>query len=220
MSHRVMAQVFLSYSHHNRQMVSRIADGLTGEGYSLWWDRNLRAGHDYASDIEAELQDATCVVVVWSAAARNSLWVRAEASAALEQDKLVQVSADKARPPLPFTMLHLLDLSEWSGSRDHPSWREFGDSVGHVVAGGPIAGRAADAKQSPPSLFGPMVAVGAGSLGLIALVGAVVALIANAPERGHALGAITLASFTAACLGLGYMLMRTIAIGLASRKSA
>lgn len=215
-----MAQVFLSYAHRNHHTARQIADGLSAAGYSLWWDRRLRAGDDYGRDIEAELQNANCVVVVWSAAARNSLWVRAEANAALEQDKLVQVAADAARPPLPFTMLHLLDLSNWNGAHDAPTFRHLSASIAELIAGGGVRERAAEAKRAGPSLFAPMVAVGAGSIGLIAVAGAVAALMATQPADSDMFGALTIGAFAAACLGLGYMLMRTIEIGLASRRPA
>lgn len=215
-----MAQVFLSYAHRNRETAARIADGLSSVGYSLWWDRRLRAGDDYGLDIELELQNSKCVVVVWSAAARNSLWVRAEANAALEQNKLIQVGTDSARPPLPFTMLHLLDLSDWNGAPEAPEFRELSGSVEGLVTGGGMRERAPETTRAGPSFFAPMVAVGAGSIGLIAVVGVVAALMTTQPAASDVFGAFTIGAFTAACLGLGYMLMRTIEIGLASRRPA
>lgn len=215
-----MAQVFLSYAHRNHDAAHQIASGLTAAGYTLWWDRRLHAGDDFSRDIETELQNANCVVVVWSAAARNSLWVRAEANAALEQDKLVQVAAENTRPPLPFTMLHLLDLSNWNGAPDDPAFRNLCVSVGDLIAGGGVREHMTEAKRAGPSLFAPMVAVGAGSIGLIAVAGAVAAMMATQSADSDLFGALTVGTFAAACLGLGYMLMRTIEIGLASRRPA
>lgn len=214
-----MTQVFLSYSHQNAAKVGLIAEGLAAEGYSLWWDKRLRAADDYTMDIERQLNDAACVVVVWSASARNSLWVRAEASAALEQNKLVQLVADSAKPPLPFTMLHLLDFSNWQGERQHGAWGDLNASIRDVAAGRGVREGAAAAKAAP-SLFAPIVAVGAGSLGLVALSGALAAFMARSQDQSDLFGTLTLGAFIAACLALGYMLMRTVEIGLASRRPA
>jgi hypothetical protein len=214
-----MAQVFISYSHQNTPKVKLIADGLSAAGYALWWDRKLHAADDFTKNIEAELDASQCVVVVWSATARNSLWVRAEASAALEQDKLVQVSADRSKPPLPFTMLHLLDLSDWRGDCTHETWRDLAGSVNNVLAGGGSQEREA-AKRAAPSLFAPLVAIGAGSIGLVALTGGLAVAMANAPQQADAFGSATLGAFIVACLGLSYMLMRTVEIGLASKRTA
>ena len=65
-----------------------------------------------------------------------------------------------------------------------------------------------------------LVAVGAGSLGLVALAGTLAVLMVSSPEQIDVLGSVTAGAFVAACLGLGYMLMRTIEIGLASRRHA
>ncbi len=115
-----MADIFVSYAHANKSRVSAIADGLKHAGFSLWWDDHLRAGHDFTLEIERELDAAKCVVVAWSDAARNSLWVRAEATEALDAGKLVQVRLDGAKPPLPFTIVEMLDFSGWRQVGDTP----------------------------------------------------------------------------------------------------
>jgi hypothetical protein len=114
-----------------------------------------------------------------------------------------------------------LDLSDWNGDRTGTIWREFGDSVGNVIAGGGVRERGLEgAKGKPPSLFAPMVAVGVGSIVLIGLVGALSALMAQAPQASDAFGLITFVAFAGACLGLGYMLMRTAQVAMASRRPA
>ncbi len=215
-----MAQVFVSYSHLNVRQVGRIVDGLKAEGYSLWWDERLRSADDYGRDIEAALDQARCVVVVWSSSARNSLWVRAEANAALEQDKLVQVAADSAKPPLPFTMLQLLDLSRWRGDREALEWQKLPESINSVITrqDGPLVRYRSVDRQG--AFLAPEIAVGVGSLGLIALVAGLTIAMLNAPGGADIIGSASFAAFAAASLGLGYMLLRIVEIGLASRGRA
>lgn len=117
-------------------------------------------------------------------------------------------------------MLHLLDLSDWNGEPDAPNFRHLSVSVGKLIAGGGVREREAEAKRVGPSLFAPMVAVGAGSIGLIAVAGVAAAMMATQPAESDMFSAFTIGAFVAACLGLGYMLMRTIEIGLASRRPA
>ena len=161
-----MADVFISYSRRNADRLVQIADGLTVAGYSLWWDRDLRASDDFGPRIEEELQAATCVVVAWSSAARNSLWVRAEAAEALEAGKLIQIKLDDARPPLPFTMLQLIDLSRWRGEAGAPEWSQFEAGVKAVAREGLVTATPGAGVRNPAStILGPAVAVGAGSVG-------------------------------------------------------
>ena len=130
-----MADVFVSYSRKNRDRVELISGGLAQSGYSLWWDERLAASDDYAMLIESEIDAAPCVVVAWSASARQSLWVRAEANEALDAGKLVQISLDQAKLPLPFTMLHCLDFSRWGGERQGSPWGDLEGKVGAFVRG-------------------------------------------------------------------------------------
>src|SRR4051812_43667361 len=138
-----MADVFLSYARATQKRVAEIGGALESRGYSLWWDKALNASDDYAMVIEAELDAAGCVVVAWSAQARQSLWVRAEANEALDSGKLVQINLDACRLPLPFTMLHFLDFRRWRGEREGSPWIDFDGRVGAMLRGEPFADEAA-----------------------------------------------------------------------------
>ena len=130
-----MADVFLSYARATEPRIAEIGGALEGSGYSLWWDKALNASDDYAMVIEAELDAAACVVVAWSAPARRSLWVRAEANEALDSGKLVQINLDGTSLPLPFNVLHFLDFSRWRGERQGLPWSEFDARVGALLRG-------------------------------------------------------------------------------------
>ena len=130
-----MADVFLSYARADEARAATVAGGIEAGGRSLWWDRLLSAGDDYALTIEREIDAARCVVVAWSKAAHDSLWVRAEANAALDAGKLVQLNLDGARLPLPFTMIHFLDFRTWGGTRDQVPWPDLENRVGARVRG-------------------------------------------------------------------------------------
>jgi len=59
--------------------------------------------------IEERLAAAKAVLVLWSDEAVKSQWVRAEANRAREDNKLVQLSLDGARLPLPFDQIQCAD---------------------------------------------------------------------------------------------------------------
>ena len=130
-----MAEVFLSYARPDEGRAAILADGIEAGGRSLWWDRRLSTGDDYGLAIEREIEAARCVVVAWSKAAHDSLWVRAEANAALDAGKLVQLNLDGARLPLPFTMIHFLDFRGWGGAREQAPWPELESRVAARLGG-------------------------------------------------------------------------------------
>src|SRR3954451_11635515 len=159
-----MADVFLSYGRSTRSRVEQISGAMEASGYNLWWDKALNASDDYAMVIEAELDAAGCVVVAWSAQARQSLWVRAEANEALDSGKLVQINLDGSRLPLPFSVLHFLDFARWRGERQGNPWSEFDARVAGMVRGERIEAGSTFAPEPPrgPALqgFGRIMLIG------------------------------------------------------------
>ena len=77
-----MADVFVSYARPTS--AQQVAEALRATGYQVWRDDELPAHRAYAEVIEERLKSAKAVVVLWSAEAAKSQWVRAEADAARE----------------------------------------------------------------------------------------------------------------------------------------
>ena len=88
------------------------------QGYSVWWDPRIGIGSSFDREIERELDEAKCVVVVWSESAVESEWVRAESQEGLDRGILVPVRIDDAKPPLAFRRAQTADLSD---AGFHPS---------------------------------------------------------------------------------------------------
>jgi hypothetical protein len=53
-----------------------VAEALRALGYSVWSDAELPAHRNYADVIEERLRASKAVVVIWSAEAAKSQWVR------------------------------------------------------------------------------------------------------------------------------------------------
>ena len=94
--------------------MSEIAQSLTETGFSVWWDRHIRAGTDFSAEIEREIASARAVVVLWSDASHDSQWVRDEAAYARDRNKLIPVRIDASTPPLGFGQVQSISLD---GSR-------------------------------------------------------------------------------------------------------
>ena len=73
------------------------------------------------------------MVVIWSAEAVTSQWVRSEANRAREDGKLVQLSIDGTRLPMPFDQVQCADLTGWSGQSDVPGWRKVLASLADLL---------------------------------------------------------------------------------------
>ncbi|HZC37689.1 MAG TPA: TIR domain-containing protein [Sphingomicrobium sp.] len=124
-----MSDVFVSYARADEPHAKRIAEALRAVGYAVWRDDELPAHRAYADVIEERLKSADAVVVLWSADAAKSQWVRAEADAARSAGNLIQTTIDGGIPPIPFNQIQCADLTGWTGETDSPGWRKLIASV-------------------------------------------------------------------------------------------
>jgi adenylate cyclase len=128
-----MSDVFISYARSTAIQAQAIAEALQALGYGVWRDDELPAHRDYSEVIEERLRASKAVVVVWSAEAVKSQWVRAEADVAREAGTLVQLSLDGVMPPLPFNRIQCADLNNWNGDLGASGWRKVVDSVADLA---------------------------------------------------------------------------------------
>ena len=128
-----MSHVFISYARSDEDLATEIADLLREAGFEVWRDDELPAHRAYAEVIEERLTGASAVIVLWSAEAAKSQWVRAEADQARSALKLIQATLDGSIPPLPFNQIQCADLKGWDGQRTAPGWRKLLSSVAELA---------------------------------------------------------------------------------------
>lgn len=107
-----VADIFISYARDDAVRAHALCEAFVRLGWSVWWDDSIRVGAPFDQVIDQQLDMASCVVVVWSTASVVSNWVRAEASAADEQAKLVPVTFEPGlRLPVRFRQLNVAHLT-------------------------------------------------------------------------------------------------------------
>ena len=113
-----MADIFLSASQRDRLWAEQVDRGLVGLGWDVWWGGGLFDLH-LKEDIQAQLNDAKCVVVLWSKHSVQSPRVQAEAADAHHRGILVQATLDGLAPPLELRSVPVVNLAEsWNPVRD------------------------------------------------------------------------------------------------------
>ena len=153
-----MSDVFISYSRDNQEVVRRLAEAVKALGYDVWWDDQLPPHLAYGDVISQKVGGAKAAIVVWSANAAASEWVRAEADMARGQKKLIQTTIDGAEPPMPFNQLHYVSLADWNGEPDHPGWTKVRESLAALAgtpAGSAPAAPVVTAAVAPPAVVVP-----------------------------------------------------------------
>ncbi len=85
---------------------------LERHGWQVWWDRQIGAGTAFDREIEKAIDQAACVLVVWSEHSIESEWVRTEANEGLENNCLVPISIEDVKPPLAFRRIQTIDMGD------------------------------------------------------------------------------------------------------------
>jgi hypothetical protein len=127
-----MADIFLSYARQDELRARAVAVALESCGWSVFWDRLIPDGQDFSTHLQQQLDDARCIVVLWSKASVASRFVRDEAAEGLN-GRLVPAFIEAARQPLGFRQFQAAELGNWQGARPHVEFDRFVDSIAAIV---------------------------------------------------------------------------------------
>lgn len=122
-----MTDVFLSYKHEDYERIAPLHAALVAEGFHVFWDRDIPSGERWRVTLTARLDEARCVVVVWShgSTADAQGFVFDEAARAKERGVLLPVQIDPVDLPLGFGELQTLDLIGWSPEHAEPRFDDL-----------------------------------------------------------------------------------------------
>lgn len=132
-----MADVFISYAREDLERVRPIVRLLEGAGWSVFWDRTIPPGMTWRQFIGKALDDATCVIVVWSESSVVSDWVIEEADDGRQRKILIPITIEVVKPPLGFRSFQHGDFSEWRGDAEHKMAKNLLKSIERIVEESP-----------------------------------------------------------------------------------
>lgn len=159
--------IFVSYKREDERLAARLAKALEAEGFRVWWDRRLLPAQSWREQIQAALDAASVVIVVWTeeSTGAHGDFVRDEAAQAKARGRLVPVMMERTSLPLGFGELQAIDLIGWRGSTRNPFFRDLVATVRARMEG-----------VDPPKPKGPMrralrrASAGVVSMGALGLV--------------------------------------------------
>jgi hypothetical protein len=132
--------VFVSYSHGDRERVRPLVNLLNQKlgaiGGAVFWDEMLASGTPINEAVQKLLNEAACVLVVWTKESVSSTWVHGECEIARKDGRLVPVRLDEdADIPVPFNVLNTRGLTNWAGG-ESPAFTTIWESVVNLVERG------------------------------------------------------------------------------------
>jgi adenylate cyclase len=120
-----MADVFVSYARTDKARVAPLVAAIEAKGWSVWWDPEITPGQQFDDQIEAEIDAAKAVLVIWTPTSVASRWVRGEAREAAERGILVPVRFEQARLPMDVRAIHTTDIDGWGEDAESPQAQEL-----------------------------------------------------------------------------------------------
>jgi RND family efflux transporter MFP subunit len=133
-----MADIFISYTSEDRERVGSLAKALEGKGWSIFWDRNIPPGKTWDEVIEDAIEDARCIIVVWTGASADSGWVRAEAEEGLGRNILVPVMFEDVKIPLRFRPVQAANLIAWEGDTSDAGYKQLQQALIDILGTPPV----------------------------------------------------------------------------------
>lgn len=111
-------EIFVSYSHEDKEIANKIAFTLKKMGHNVWFDDwKIKAGDNIISKINQGIKQADAIIVIVSENSLNSKWVFKEFSAmafgeiSKGSSRIIPVLIDKSSVPSYLSNYRYLDLS-------------------------------------------------------------------------------------------------------------
>lgn len=128
-----MSDIFISYSSADRERAKTIAEALEEKGWSVWWDRKIPAGKFFAKVIKEALDEAKCILVLWSKDSVKSDWVQIEAAEGARRKILVPAFIEDVEIPFEFSRIQAANLIDWTPSTPNDEFNEFINSIVELI---------------------------------------------------------------------------------------
>ncbi|MGO9173876.1 MAG: toll/interleukin-1 receptor domain-containing protein [Rhodomicrobium sp.] len=119
------ADVFLACSKDDHEFVRNFVRELDKRNISVFQDAEIAVGSVWQDVALSWVQSSRLVIALWSGPSLQDEWVRAEAQLALDREKLFPILIEKVRPPVGFSHLEHIDLSNWDGTSSNRELNEI-----------------------------------------------------------------------------------------------
>ena len=129
-----MSDIFISYAKEDRVWAESLAQRLRKRGWSVFWDRTIPTGKTWRGVVGKELEDAHCVIVLWSDASISSDWVHEEADDGRQRGILLPAFKENVIPPIGFRHIQAEDLTNWDNKEDSLAFLGLIDDIRALLA--------------------------------------------------------------------------------------
>lgn len=125
--------VFISYKREESDYAEQIRNALSDSGFEVWWDEDIQCGQVWNEVLDRAVQEASCIVVLWSEMSTNSRWVMHEALIAIAHEIYTPVRIELSTINPPYNRFQASDILNWDGSPLHPGFIDLLNRVDVLI---------------------------------------------------------------------------------------
>src|ERR1700722_134505 len=129
-----MRHVFVSYASQDREAAAALVEEIEVRRWPVWLDKRINPGSYWDEEIEAALESAACVVVLWSKTFVQAHWGKTEGEAARERNILLPASLDGTQPPYAFRRIQSANLDGWPRNRRPEGFDGLMNGISQLLA--------------------------------------------------------------------------------------
>jgi hypothetical protein len=129
----MMTDIFISYASSDREKIIPLVQALKNQGWSIWWDRDIPPGKTFTQVIKEAIDNANCVMVIWSEESVASEWVMEEADIGKKRGILIPVLIENVEIPLGFGRIESAQLADWEGDLEHVEFKTLINSIAALI---------------------------------------------------------------------------------------
>lgn len=136
-----MSDIFISYASADREKAKLLAGALEQKGWTVWWDRKIPPGKTFSQVIKEALDNAKCIVVLWSNESVNSDWVQNEAAEGARRKILVPAFIEDVEIPFEFRRIQAAQLFDWDGISEQAEFELLVKSISSLLGAAVVQGK-------------------------------------------------------------------------------
>ncbi|WP_422084149.1 toll/interleukin-1 receptor domain-containing protein [Ulvibacterium sp.] len=125
MSKKKHPYIFISYKREEVDIARQLKKAIENEGFNVWWDEDIQCGQVWSSVLENAVNNADCMVIIWSSRSIKSRWVMHEASSAITKSIYTPVRIELIKIEAPYDRHQATDLIDWNHNTDHPGFLDL-----------------------------------------------------------------------------------------------
>lgn len=148
-----MTDLFISYAHEDEERITPLVKAFENQGWKVFWDQHIPTGQTWRSHIGEALDNANCVLVIWSKDSVNSKWVIEEADVGQKRNALIPIFLDEVEIPMGFRSIQTADLTEWKPEEPSSEFEVLVNDIRKLLEAIKSKGKSSSSTSTKPRLF-------------------------------------------------------------------